>query len=85
MAYQEQQFNEEITQLIAQFEAVAAVCTSIKEGELGGAWIIMSKSGMEMISNKIYHKAWNDNSSVAAEAAILLKLITVIGKKSKEI
>ena len=78
----EPQFNEEITQMIMQSRAIAATDASVKEGELGGAWIIMSTQGREVLSNKLYHKEWDENSSKAAKAIVLLELVTVITKKS---
>jgi len=68
--------------MIIQSRAIAATDASVKEGELGGAWIIMSTQGQEVLSNKLYHKEWDENSSKAAEAIVLLELVTVITKKS---
>ena len=35
----------------------------------------MSSNGDEVLSNRLHHKEWNDNSSIAAEALVLLKLV----------
>jgi len=49
-------FNQEITEIILQSRALAASDASVKDGEMGGAWIIKKNSGEEVLSYKIYYK-----------------------------
>ena len=49
-------FNAEITQLILQSRPIATTDASAKDGELGGAWIIMSSHRNEALSNTLHHK-----------------------------
>ena len=79
--HQDPPFNAEVTQLITQSSTIAASNASTKEGKLGGAWMIMSRIGDEVLSNRLCHKEWVDNSSIAAEALVLLELVKVIVKK----
>ena len=61
--------------MIVQSRALAASDASVKDKEMGGAWIIKKISGEEVLLNRIYYKKWTDNSSKLAEALILLELI----------
>ena len=49
-------FNQEITEMIVQSRALAASDASVKDGEMGGAWIIKKISREEVLLNRIYHK-----------------------------
>ena len=68
-----------------QSRAIAASDTSVKEGELGGAQMIMSSNGNEVLSNRLFHKKQDKNSSKVAEAVVLLELVKVIASKSRNI
>jgi len=71
--------------MILESKAIAASDASVKDGEMGGAWIIKNNEGDELLSNEIHHKEWNNNSNVSAEAIMLLELIQVIEWKSRHI
>ena len=71
-------FNQFIIQMIIESKAMAASDASVKDGEMGGAWIIKNQKGDCLLSNEIYHKEWKENSNILAEAIILLKLVQVI-------
>ena len=47
--------------------------------------MIMSRNRNKVLANRLYHKEWNNNSSIAAEALVLLELVQVIVKKSRNI
>ena len=57
----------------------------MKEEELGRAWIIMSRNRNEVLANRLYYKEWDDNLSIATEVLVLLELVQVIIKKSRNI
>ena len=54
-------FNEELTKSIEDGLAVSATEASVKEGQMGGAWIITDVDKKLMISNQLYHKEWSDS------------------------
>ena len=49
-------FNQVITQIILESKAIAASDASVKDGEIGGAWIIKNNEGDKLLSNEIHHK-----------------------------
>ena len=49
-------FNQVIIQMIEESWAIAASDASVKDREIGGAWIIKNNNGNKLISNEIYHK-----------------------------
>ena len=50
------QFNENITWYIQESKAVAATDASVKNGEMGGRWIISNKQKTMEISGELHHK-----------------------------
>ena len=71
--------------MIKESRAIVVSDTSVKDGEMGGAWMIKNNNSNELISNEIYHKEWKENSNRLAEVKILLELIQVIEWKSRHI
>ena len=78
-------FNHEITEMIYYSRALAASDTSVKDREMGRVWMIMKNNREEVLSNRLYHKKWAENSSKSVEALLLLELVQVIVKKSYHI
>ena len=74
-------FNEDSTKRMQENKAVVATGASVKGNQIGGAWIISDIDRSFDISNKLFHKRWNDNTSGAAEVIVLFELITVIERR----
>ena len=47
--------------------------------------MIVNKENKELLSNKLHHKNWIDNTSGSAEVIVLLELITILEKKGRNI
>ena len=71
--------------MIEESQAIAASDVSIKDREMGRAWMIKNNNDNKLLSNEIYHKEWKENSNRLAEVIILLELIQVIEQKSRYI
>jgi len=52
---------------------------------MGDCWIITDEFKRTNLENRLYHKKWENNTPGIAEVMVLLKLVTVIAKKSKHI
>ena len=52
---------------------------------MAGYWIIRNKSNELLLQNHMYHKEWENNTIVGAEAITLLELIEVIERKGRGI
>ena len=76
-------FNENTTRCKQESKAVAAADASVKNGEMGGRWIISNKQKTMEISGELHHKKWNDNASGVVEAIALLEIITVLEGRGK--
>ena len=79
------QFNENITRCMKESKAVAATDASVKNGEMGGRWIISNKQKTVEISGELCHKKWNDNASGVAEVMTLLEVTTTLERRGKHI
>ena len=71
--------------MIEESRTIAASDALVKDGEMGGAWMIKNSNGDELIRNEIYHKEWKENSKRLVEVITLLELIQVIEQKSRHI
>ena len=79
------QFNKEIKKSIEDGYVVAVSDALVKDGRMGRCWIIANVEKKELISNELYHKEWEHNTSESAEVIVLLELITLLEKKGKGI
>ena len=52
---------------------------------MGSHWLITDEKKQDMIQNTLFHKSWGNNTIKGAEAIVLLELITVLHKRSKNI
>ena len=52
---------------------------------MGGHWILTNRSQSFELENTLYHKNWQDNTCVGAEAIVLLELMEVIKRKGQNI
>ena len=71
-------FDENMTRDIQEGNAVAATDVSVKDGRMGGRWIISNRRRSGEISGELYHKEWNEITAGIAETITLLELITVL-------
>ena len=74
-----------IKEAIEKEEAYAAADASLKEGRMGGHWILTDDKKGEIIENTLYHKAWRDNTIKGAEAIVLLELVTVLRNRGRNV
>ena len=52
---------------------------------MAGCWTIRNESNELLLQNHMYHKEWENNTIVRAEAITLLELIEVIERKERRI
>jgi hypothetical protein len=78
-------FNDDIINSILEKKAYAATDASVKEGSMGGCWILEDLDKRFRKENIIYHKQWEDNSPGIAEVIVLLELLEMIDRKGKGI
>ena len=64
---------------------MAATDASVKEDRMGGSWIIGNKENKCLLSNRLHHKDWRENTSGAAEVIVLLELITILERKGRNV
>ena len=60
---------------------VAASDVSVKDGKIGGSWIIIDINKETKLENVLYHKEWRKNMIKSAEAIVLLELVKVFERK----
>jgi len=82
---QYQPFDEIMTRSIIEGKAVAATDASVKDGQMGGRWILSNTQQSAKISGELYHKEWDDNTIAIAETITLLELLTVIERRGRHI
>ena len=80
-----QPFGEEIVTKIEEMKAFAATDALVKDGEMGGCWIIANNEERDVLSRELYHKRWKHNSSGSAEVIVLLELLVVLEKRGRNI
>jgi len=78
-------FNERIVEAIENELVYAASDASVKNGQMAGCWMIRNESNELLLQNHLYHKEWENNTIVGAEAITLLELIEVIERKGRGI
>jgi len=78
-------FDEETTESIQSCEAVAATDASVKDGMMGGRWIMSNTQRTFELSGELFHKEWNENTAGVAEVITLLELITVLERRGRHI
>ena len=78
-------FNERIVEAIENELAYTASDASVKNGQMAGCWTIRNESNELLLQNHLYHKEWENNTIVGAEAITLLELIEVIERKGRGI
>ena len=71
-------FNEIIVKSIEEGNAVAATDASVKDGKMGGCWIIVNKENRDLLSNELHHKRWEHNTSGSAEVIVLLEMLVTL-------
>jgi len=57
----------------------------MKDGEMGGSWILTNNNKDKIIQNILYHKNWKKNTAKGAEAITLLELISVLKHRGRDI
>ena len=60
---------------------VAATDASVKEGRIGGSWMIRNRENRRLLHNRLCYKDWRENASGAAEVIVLLELVTMSERK----
>ena len=72
--------------MIQRGTAIATSDASVKDGCMGGCWIIANSDWQKtLMTNKLYHNQWEDNMSGVAEMITILELIAVLEKKDRHI
>ena len=68
-----------------QHKAYSALDASIKEAKMGRHQLITNKKKQEIIQNTLFHKRQNNNTIKGVEAIVILELVTVLYKRSRNI
>ena len=75
-------FNEQIIESIENRIVVAVIDALVKDGKIGGSWMVRNKENKNLLSNHLYYKDWIDNTSESAKVVVLLELITIFEETS---
>ena len=78
-----QPFGGDIAVSIAERDACTATDALVKDGKIGGCWIIANNANKDVLSREMHHKRWEHNSSGSAEAIVLLELLAVLEKRGR--
>ena len=68
-----------------QHKAYSALDASIKEAKMGRHQLITDEKKQEIIQNTLFHKRQNNNTIKGVEVIIILGLVTVLHKKSRNV
>ena len=70
--------SDEVTQAIKNDEAIAATDASVKDENMGGAWIIKDNYRINRRKSKLVSNQWTQNTVIATEAITTLDLVTTV-------
>ena len=70
---------------IMQHKAYTTSDASMKEGKMGSYWLITDNKNQEIIQNTLFHKRWNNNIIKGVEAIVILELLIVLYKRSRNV
>jgi len=75
----------EIVNLLRTNQAVAGCDASVKNGMIGTAWVLMTRSKRILTEREVYLKDWQVNTEQTVEAIILLNFIQTVYNKAYEL
>ena len=78
-------FNQEITDLVRERKAYELYDMLVKEGRMGGYWMLMTLDKRILIEKELYSKNWHINMPRSVEEIILLDLVQILYHKARQI